>query len=120
MPRLMSGVVLGAPSSSISCDPERPPPTLKSDLKKLRPTSLPPPLPKLEPKVTPGVRPTSANGSRILSGRETMLRVVTTWPGVGGFERRRFGRHHHGLGYRARFQRDFQIVILVHLNSDRA
>ena len=47
MPRLTSGVVLAAPSRRSSCEPERPPPTLKSDLKKLRPSSWPPPFPKL-------------------------------------------------------------------------
>jgi hypothetical protein len=120
-PRLMSGVVLAAPSSKSSCDPDRPPPTLKSDLKKLRPSSWPPPLPKLAPNVTPAVRPTSASGSRYIE------RKILDRPGIHHLADRRGGRlQYFGggadlylLGRVAHLQVDLQFHHIVHLEGDR-
>jgi hypothetical protein len=62
----------------MACDPLRPPPTEKSERKKLRPT-LPPSL-KLGPRTVPGVSAIRPRESRRLRGRSSISLVVTTWP----------------------------------------
>ena len=121
-PRLTSGVVLAAPSSRSSCEPDRPPPTLKSDLKKLRPEFLAAAVAEIGAE-------RHAGGEADQRQRVAHIeREILDRPGIHHLADRRCGRlQYFGggadlylLGRVSHLQVDLEFHHVVHLEGDRA